>query len=102
MTRFSESAGGSDEIEAKKNQAAHDAEPEPEPEPETEEGVPPSAALVPTSTLPARSYSGEEVDVMYHGTDSRAAQLIASSQRFHQFHGNGTPQRRSVARLPVP
>jgi hypothetical protein len=40
------------------------------------------AELVPTNTLPARSYSGEKVSVMYHGTDSRAAQLIATSQRF--------------------
>ena len=63
------------------------SEPEPEPQGEQQpasvaEGVPPGAALVPTNTLPARSYSGEEVSVMYHGTDSRAAQLIASSQRF--------------------
>ena len=61
-------------------------EPAPEPEPDLEgdtaEGVPPGAQLIHTNTLPARSYSGEEITVMYHGTDSRAAQKIASSQKF--------------------
>lgn len=59
-------------------------EPEPEPEPEgaaEDEGVPPGAELIPTNSLPARTYSGDVVTVMYHGTDARAAQLIATSQQ---------------------
>ena len=40
-------------------------EPEPEPEPvDPSEGVPPGAKLVHTNTLPARSYSGEEVSAV--------------------------------------
>ena len=73
--------------------AALGPEPEPEPEPETEqeEAVPPKlhegipkcgAELAHTNTLPPRSYSGEVQEVMYHGTNSRAAQLIASRQKF--------------------
>lgn len=69
----------------------HDDEPEPEPEPEpsAEEGVPPGSELTRTNTLAVKSYPGEEVTVMYHGTDSRAAQLIASSQRFRRSANTG-------------
>jgi hypothetical protein len=68
---------------------ADEPEPEPEPEPQQdstqeppEEGIPPGGQLVHTSTLQVSDYSGAEEVTMYHGTDSRAAQLIATSQRF--------------------
>ena len=38
--------------------------------------------LIRNSTLNVASYAGEEVTVMFHGTDTRAAQLICCSQRF--------------------
>jgi hypothetical protein len=40
------------------------------------------AELVKTTTLSVGEYQGEEVAAMFHGTDSRAAQLIAAAQRF--------------------
>ena len=52
-------------------------EPEPEPEPEPDEQL-----MRRTSTLSVTDYAGETVTRMYHGTDSRAAQLIVAAQRF--------------------
>jgi hypothetical protein len=38
-------------------------------------------------TLSVEAYGGQELTAMYHGTDSRAAQLIATSQRFRPSMG---------------
>ena len=47
----------------------------------------PPEAMAKTPTLPVDAYPGEEVQVMFHGTDSRSAQLIACSQRFRRSAG---------------
>eukprot|EP01048_Picozoa_sp_COSAG05_P004763 COSAG05_NODE_268_length_12518_cov_6.452774_8_plen_509_part_00 len=84
--------------------AGGDNEPEPEPEQQQNVGLPcrqssllgrlssalsvtssrpgDASALVNTSTLAVGEYAGQEVAIMYHGTDSRAAQLIVAGQRF--------------------
>ena len=46
-----------------------------------------SSELKRSRTLSVESYKGHELKVMYHGTDSRAAQLIATSQRFRPSIG---------------
>jgi hypothetical protein len=51
------------------------------------EDAEPGSALSHTRTLSVNSYAGQEVRVMFHGTDSRAAQLIACSQRFRPSVG---------------
>ena len=38
--------------------------------------------LIKPASLMVSEYSGEEASDMYHGTDSRSAQLIVRSQRF--------------------
>jgi hypothetical protein len=43
--------------------------------------------LTKTLTLPVEAYPGEEVKVMFHGTDSRSAQLIGCGQQFRRSAG---------------
>ena len=57
--------------------------PESELEDEPEPGLDmETSAITRTSTLRVRNYTGTEITVMFHGTDSLSAQLIVSRQRF--------------------